>query len=169
MLGGGPVACVIRARLARSPLTLGCPNLRFGSRNAGARRRSPAASQDPPVAARWPGAVERVERRSGRQIALGRCAARVGWIDGRGVAAEVFENPFDDGGRLDAGDDAQPAAALPADAPSANMLVVAWRAEMSISATGSIACKCRSKIAVNTIQPVYRVFLREGLADLSSG
>jgi hypothetical protein len=32
-------------------------------------------------------------------------------MGGIGVAAEVLENPRDDGGRLDAGDDAQPAAA----------------------------------------------------------
>lgn len=32
-------------------LALGCPKLRFRSGNAGARRRPPAASQEPPVAA----------------------------------------------------------------------------------------------------------------------
>jgi hypothetical protein len=35
-------------------------------------------------------------------------------IDGPGITAEVLENPFNDRWRLDAGDDAQPAAALAA-------------------------------------------------------
>jgi len=35
-------------------------------------------------------------------------------IDGLDVAAEVLKNPRDDGGCLDAGDDAQPATAAPA-------------------------------------------------------
>jgi hypothetical protein len=35
-------------------------------------------------------------------------------IDGLGVAAEVLESPFDGRRRLDAGDDAQPAAVVPA-------------------------------------------------------
>jgi len=35
-------------------------------------------------------------------------------IDGLGVATEVLEDPFNDGWRLDAGDDPEPAAALPA-------------------------------------------------------
>jgi hypothetical protein len=35
-------------------------------------------------------------------------------IDGPGITAKVLENPIDDRRRLDAGDDAQPTAALPA-------------------------------------------------------
>ena len=60
------------------------------------------------------GAEQRLERRSGRQIALGRCAVRMRGIDRLGVTAEVLENPFNDRGRLDAGNDPQTAAALPA-------------------------------------------------------
>ncbi len=54
------------------------------------------------------------ERRSARAIALQRCAARMSGIDGPGITAEMLENPFNDRWRLDAGDDAHAAAALPA-------------------------------------------------------
>jgi hypothetical protein len=60
-------------------------------------------------------AVEGVARRSERPFALGRRAARMRRIDELGIAAEVLENSFDDRRRLDAGDDAQPAAAAPAE------------------------------------------------------
>jgi hypothetical protein len=43
-----------------------------------------------------------------------RCAAGMCWIKGLGVAAKVPEYPVNSRGRLDAGDDTQPAAALPA-------------------------------------------------------
>jgi hypothetical protein len=56
-------------------------------------------------------ALERAESGSDRQIGVGRRAARMGRIDGLGVAAEVLENPIDHRRRLDAGDHAQPPAA----------------------------------------------------------
>src|SRR5690606_41301905 len=52
--------------------------------------------------------------RSQRHTALRRRTAGLRRLDGPGVPAEVRENPLDRCGLLDAGDDPQPAAAVPA-------------------------------------------------------
>ncbi|MBT8061491.1 MAG: hypothetical protein KJO85_02335 [Gammaproteobacteria bacterium] len=52
-------------------------------------------------------------KRSDEAIALRRRPARMRRVDGPGITAKVLENPFNDRRRLDAGDNAQPAAALP--------------------------------------------------------
>jgi hypothetical protein len=58
--------------------------------------------------------VMNVTKRSDQAIALRRCPARTRWIDGLCSVAEIFQNSLDDCGFLDAGDDAQPTAALAA-------------------------------------------------------
>jgi len=53
-------------------------------------------------------------KRSDEAVAHRRRPARMCRIDGPGITAKVLENPFNDGRRLDAGDDTQAAAAFPA-------------------------------------------------------
>lgn len=54
------------------------------------------------------------EKGSEQGVALRRRAARMRRIDGPGITAEVLQDPFNDRRRLDAGDDAQAAAAFAA-------------------------------------------------------
>ena len=72
-----------------------------------------AAGQHAPVPARgrevWASA-----RESDQPIRPGRCPARMRRIDRHGLPAKVLENPLNDRRRFDAGNDTQPAAALPA-------------------------------------------------------
>ena len=93
------------------PSSLRRVNLPLSPENAGASRRKPTPAR-PCTVARV--VMNRTER-SDQAIALWRCAARMRRIDGLGITAEVLENPFNDCWRLDAGDDTQVPAALPAD------------------------------------------------------
>ena len=54
-------------------------------------------------------------KRSDQEIALGRRPTRVCRIGRLRIAAEMFQNPFDDGWVLDAGDHLELPAAAPAD------------------------------------------------------
>jgi len=85
-------------------------NLPLPPGNAGASRRKPTPARLCTVAR----LVMNRTKRSDQAIALRRRSARMRWIDGLRSMAEMFQNPFNDRRRLDAGDDAQPAAALPA-------------------------------------------------------
>jgi hypothetical protein len=73
-----------------------------------------SASQNPPRSCAVGRVVTNIAKRSDHAIALRRCPARMRWIDGLPSAAEIFQNPLDDCGILDADDDAQPTAALAA-------------------------------------------------------
>ena len=85
-------------------------NLPLSPGNAGASRRKPAPAR--------PCAVARVVRnrtkRSDQAIALRRRPTRMCRIDGRGSVAEMFQNPLDDCGLLNAGDHPQLPAAVSA-------------------------------------------------------
>ena len=85
-------------------------NLPLSPGNAGASRRKPKPARPCTVAR----VVTNMTKRSDQEIALGRRPARMCWIDGLRSVAEMFQNPLDDCGFLDAGDDAQPTAALAA-------------------------------------------------------
>ena len=72
-----------------------------------------AAGQHAPVPARGR-EVRASARESDQPIRPGRGAARMRRIDRHGLPAKVLENPLDHRRFLDAGNDTQPAAALPA-------------------------------------------------------
>jgi hypothetical protein len=92
------------------PLVVQRVNLPFSPGNTGASRRKPT----PACPCRVARVVTSMTERSDQAIALRRRAARMRRIDGPGITAEVLENPFNDRRRLNAGDDAQVPAALPA-------------------------------------------------------
>ena len=83
-------------------------NLPLSPENAGASRRKPKTARPCTVAR----VMTNRTKRSDQAIALRRRSARMRRIDGLRRMAEMLQNPLDDGGFLDAGDDAQAAAAL---------------------------------------------------------
>ena len=78
--------------------------------NTGASRRKPTPDR-PCAMAR---VVTNRMQRSDQAIALRWRPARMCWIDGLSIMAEVLENPLDDGGFLDTGDHPQLPAAVSA-------------------------------------------------------
>ncbi len=106
---GGAIEAVRRARAA-GPAS-------FTGRNPGVRSGNAGGLALTAERAR-PGAVRREQqapqRQSDQAIRLGWRSARLRGIDGASLTAEVREYPVDDRRLLDAGDDPQPAAALPA-------------------------------------------------------
>ena len=86
-------------------------NLPLSPENAGASRRKPKTARPCTVAR----VVTNRTKRSDQAIALRRCSARLDRmcrIDGLHSMAEMFQNPLDDCGLLDAGDHPQAGAAL---------------------------------------------------------
>jgi hypothetical protein len=85
-------------------------NLLLSPGNTGASWRKPTPARSRTLAR----VVTSMTKRSGEVIARRRRAARMRRIDGYCGAAKVLENPIDDGWCLNAGDDMQVPAVLPA-------------------------------------------------------
>ena len=92
------------------PLSFRRANLPLAPGNTGGSRQKPTLAH-PCTLAR---VVMNRTKRSDQAIILRRRSARMRRIDGFRRMAEMVQNPLDDGGFLDAGDDAQVPTALPA-------------------------------------------------------